>query len=106
MTGNLSTLLPQQVDSARLVRITTSANAINANRTHNPERDEDRILGEYSDGTVVLILSYASPDEAHEALKRKYGTDYSFEGIKKGLKRTRLSEQTRCRRDRDLPIVT
>src|SRR5688572_22964848 len=45
LTGDLSTLLPQQVDSAYLLRTTTSENAINANRTHNPERDEDRVLG-------------------------------------------------------------
>lgn len=83
LTGDLSTMLPQQVDSARLLRITTSGNAINANRTHNPERDEDRVLGEYSDGTVVLILRYASSDEALEAMKRKDEMDYSFDGIQK-----------------------
>ncbi len=82
LTGDLSTLLPRQVDSAHLV-CTTSGKAINANRTHNPERDEDRILGEYSDGTVVLILRYASSDEAHEALKQKDETEYSFTGILK-----------------------
>lgn len=83
LTGDLSTLLPQQVDSARLLRTTTSGNEINANRTHNPERDEDRVLGEYSDGTVVLILRYASADEALEAMKRKDETEYSFDGIRK-----------------------
>jgi len=83
LTGDLSTLLPQQIDSARLLRTTTSGNAINANRTHNPERDEDRVLGEYSDGTVVLILRYASSDKAFEALKQKQETEYSFDAIRK-----------------------
>jgi len=83
LTGDLSTLLPQQVNSARLVRTTTSGNAINANRTHNPERDEDRVLGEYSDGTVVLILRYAFSDEALEAMKQQEKTDFSFDGIRK-----------------------
>jgi hypothetical protein len=83
LTGDLSTLLPQQIDSARLLRTTTSESAINENRTHNPERDEDRILAEYSDGTIVLILRYASPDEALEAMKQKGETDYSFNGIRK-----------------------
>jgi len=83
LTGDLSTLLPQQVGSARLLRTATSGNAINANRTHNPERDEDRVLGEYSDGTVVLILRYASSDEALEAMKQKDETEYSFDGIRK-----------------------
>ena len=83
LTGDLSTLLPQQVNSAHLVRTTTSSNAINANRAHNPERDEDRILGEYSDGTVIMILRYESPDEALEAMKQKDDTDYSFDGIRK-----------------------
>jgi hypothetical protein len=83
LTGDLSTLLPQQVDSARLLRTTTSGNAIDSNRTHNPERDEDRVLGEYSDGTVVLILRYASSDEALEAMKQKDKTEYSFDGIHK-----------------------
>lgn len=83
LTGDLRTLLPQHVDDARLLRTTTSGNAINANRTHNPERDEDRVLGEYSDGTVVLILRYASADEALEAMKRKDETDYSFDGVRK-----------------------
>lgn len=83
LTGDLGTLLPQQVDSARLLRTTTSGNAIDANRTHNPERDEDRVLGEYSDGTVVLILRYASSGEAYEAMKQKDKTEYSFDGIQK-----------------------
>lgn len=83
LTGDLSTLLPQQVDSAYLLRTTTSGNAINANRTHNPERDKDRVLGEYSDGTVVLILRYASSDEALGVMKQKEQTEYSFDGIRK-----------------------
>ncbi|HEX5875550.1 MAG TPA: hypothetical protein VFY60_12955 [Pyrinomonadaceae bacterium] len=83
LTGDLSTLLPQQVDSAHLLRTTTSANEINANRTHNPERDEDRVLAEYSDGTVILILRYASSDEALAAMKQKDETEYSFDGIRK-----------------------
>ena len=83
LTGDLSTLLPQQIDSARLLRTTTSGNVINENRTHNPERDEDRVLGEYSDGTVVLILRYASPDAALEALKQKQETEYSPFAIRK-----------------------
>jgi|GEM_PF-2378158 len=83
LTDDLSTLLPQQVDSARLLRTTSLGNAINAYRTHNPEQDEDRILGEYSDGTVVLILRYASADEALEAMKQKDETEYSFDGIRK-----------------------
>lgn len=83
VTGDLSTLLPQQIDSARLLRTTTSENTINENRTHNPPPDEDRVLGEYSDGTVVMILRYASPDEALQALKQKHETDYSFDGIRK-----------------------
>jgi hypothetical protein len=70
LTGDLSTLLPDQIDSASLLRTTTSESAINENRTHNPERDEDRVLGEYSDGTVVLILRYASSDEASDTMKR------------------------------------
>ena len=82
LTGDLRTLLPHQVDSARLIRATSSGNTINANRTHNPERDRDRVLGEYSDGTVVLILRYSSSDEAVEAMKQKDKTDYSFEGIR------------------------
>jgi hypothetical protein len=83
LTGDLSTLLPQQVDSARLLRITTSGNAINTNRTHNPEREENRVLGEYSDGTVVLVLRYASADAALEALKQKGKSEYSLDGIRK-----------------------
>ena len=83
LTGDLSTLLPQQVASANLLRTTTSANEINTNRTHNPERDEDRVLAEYSDGTVVLVLRYASADEALEALEQKGKTEYSLDGIRK-----------------------
>jgi hypothetical protein len=83
LTGDLSTLLPEQVDSARLLRITTSEDAINANRSHNPERDENRILGEYSDGTVVLVLRYPSSDEALAALKQKEKAEYSLEAIRK-----------------------
>ena len=83
LTGDLSTLFPQQVGSAYLVQTTTSGNAINANRAHNPEQDEDRVLAEYSDGTVILILRYTSPDEAFEAMQQKDETDYSSDGIRK-----------------------
>lgn len=83
LTGDLSTLLPRQVDSSYLLRTTTSENTINASRTHNPERNKDRLLAEYSDGTVILILRYASSDEALDALKQKDKTDYSFDGIRK-----------------------
>jgi hypothetical protein len=83
LTGDLASLLPQQVASANLLRTTTSANEINTNRTHNPERDKDRVLAEYSDGTLVLVLRYASPDEALAALKQKQETDYSLQGFRK-----------------------
>jgi hypothetical protein len=78
LTDDLSTLLPQQVGSAYLVHTTNSGNAINANRAHNPEQDEDRVLAEYSDGTVILVLRYTSPDEAFEAMQQKDETDYSL----------------------------
>jgi len=82
-TGNLRALLPREVHSARLLRTTNSQSSIDANRTQNPQRDEDAVLGEYSDGTVVLILRYASPEEALRAMDHKKETDYSFEGIRK-----------------------
>ena len=83
LTGELSTLLPRQVGSARLTRVTRSATEIDANRTHNPPREEDRILGEYSDGTVILVLRYGSAEEALEAMKQKTQTEYSYQGIRK-----------------------
>src|SRR5688500_17953095 len=83
LTGELSSLLPRQVNSARLVRTTRSATEIDANRTHNPPREEDRILGEYSDGTVILVLRYGSPEEALNAMKLKTETEYSHQGIRK-----------------------
>ena len=83
LTGELSSLLPRQVNSAHLKRVTRSANEIDANRTHNPARDEDRIMGEYSDGTVVLVLRYGSPDEALLAMNQKTETEYSVQGIRK-----------------------
>ncbi|HZI61313.1 MAG TPA: hypothetical protein VFD62_11395 [Pyrinomonadaceae bacterium] len=83
LTGELSTLLPRQVNSARLIRTTRSATEIDANRTHNPPREEDRILGEYSDGTVILVLRYGSPEEALNAMKLKTETEYSHQGIRK-----------------------
>lgn len=83
LTGELSTLLPRQVNSARLIRTTRSATEIDANRTHNPPREDDRILGEYSDGTVILVLRYGSADEALEAMKQKTEGDYSSQGIRK-----------------------
>lgn len=83
LTGDLSALLPQEVNSAKLLHTTSSRSSIDANRTQNPQRDEDTVLGEYSDGTVVLILRYASPEEALWAMKQKAETDYSFEAIRK-----------------------
>lgn len=83
VTGELSNLLPQQVDSAQLVRVTSSGAEIDANRTHNPQRDEDRVLGEYSDGTIVMILRYASSDDALLAMDQKYKTEYSSNAIRK-----------------------
>ncbi|HEX7150303.1 MAG TPA: hypothetical protein VF618_02360 [Thermoanaerobaculia bacterium] len=85
-TGDLSALLPEEVHSARLVGTTRSRSAIDANRTQNPQGDEDALLGKYSDGTTVLILRYASPEEAVRALDRKTETDYSFEAIRKRAK--------------------
>lgn len=82
-TGDLSALLPRKVHSARLLRTTNSRSSIGANRTQNPQRDEDAVLGEYSDGTVVLILRYASPEEALQAMDHKTETDFSFDGIQK-----------------------
>lgn len=82
LTGELSTLLPRQVNSARLIRTTRSATEIDANRTHNPPREEDRILGEYSDGTVILVLRYGSADEALQAMQQKTQTEYSSQGIR------------------------
>ena len=83
LTGDLSALLPQRVDSAMLLRATSSRSDIDANRTRNPERDEDAVLGEYADGTVVLILRYASPEEALLAMNQKAETEYSYEAIRK-----------------------
>ena len=68
LTGNLSALFPEKIQSAKLLRTTNSRSSIDAGRTQNPQRDEDAELGEYSDGTVVLILRYASPEEARRAL--------------------------------------
>jgi hypothetical protein len=82
-TGDLTALLPQEVNSAKLLRTTSSRSSIDADRTQNPHRDEDAVLGEYSDGTVVLILRYASSEEALWAMRRKAETDYSFETIRK-----------------------
>jgi hypothetical protein len=86
-TGDLSALLPREVHSARLLRTTNSRSSIDANRTQNPQRAEDAVLGEYSDGTVVLILRYASPEEALQVLAHKTETDYSFEGIRERAER-------------------
>ena len=83
VTGDLSALLPEQVNSARLTSITRSATEIDANRTHNPQREDDRILGQYSDGTVVLVLRYGSADEALEAMKQKSAAEYSSQAIRK-----------------------
>lgn len=83
LTGQLSTLLPRQVSSARLIRTTRSATEIDANRSHNPPHEEDRILGQYSDGTVILVLRYGSPEEALLAMKQKTETEYSSQAIRK-----------------------
>ena len=83
LTGDLSALLPQQIDSATLLRATSSRSEIDANRTRNPERDEDAVLGEYSDGTVVLVLLYPSPEEALFAMEKKAETEYSGRGDSK-----------------------
>lgn len=83
LTGELSTLLPRQVNSARLIRTTCSATKIDANRTHNPPREEDRIMGEYSDGTVILVLRYGSAEEALRAMQQKTEGEYSHQGIRK-----------------------
>lgn len=83
LTGDMSALLPREVHSARLLRTTNSRSSIDANRTQSPQREEDAVLGEYSDGTTVLILRYASPEEALQALDHETETNYSFDGIRK-----------------------
>jgi hypothetical protein len=94
LTGDLSALLPREVQSARLLRTTHSRSSINADRTQNPE-GEDALLGKYSDGTVVLILRYASPKEALRALEHKAETDYSLEAL---MKRGETDESFRADR--------
>ncbi len=89
LTGDLSALFPQKVHSARLLRTTSSRSSISVNRTQNPQREEDAVLGQYSDGTTVLILRYGSPEEALQALNYKAETDYSLHGI---LKRAETDE--------------
>ena len=81
LTGDLGALLPEQVGSARLMRVTSAGTEIDANRSHNPNRDEDRILGEYSDGTIVMVLRYGSFDEALQAMKQKSEAEYSSHTI-------------------------
>lgn len=83
VTGDLGTLLPEELKHADLVRITRDGSAIDANRTNNPEREQDKVLGEYSDGTVLLILRYASGDEALEAMEKKGYAEYSNDAIRK-----------------------
>jgi hypothetical protein len=83
ITGDLRALFPREVDTARLLRTTNSRRSIDANRTQNPQREKDAVQGEYSDGTVVLILRYASPEEARLAFDHKTKNDYSFDGIRK-----------------------
>jgi hypothetical protein len=83
LTGDLGALLPQEVGSARLLHTTRSRSSIDAHGTRNPQGDEDAVRGEYSDGTVVLILRYASPEEALRVLEHKEKVDYSFDAIRK-----------------------
>jgi hypothetical protein len=83
LTSDLNALFPQQVGSARLLQTTNSRSTIDDNRNQNPQREEDVMLGEYSDGTVVLILRYASPEEAYLAMALKTEKDYSDEGLQK-----------------------
>lgn len=83
LTGDLNALLPKGVDSARLLSATRSRSSIDADRTQNPQGEGNAVLGKYSDGTVVLILRYGSPEEALRALEHKRETDYSVEAIRK-----------------------
>ena len=48
LTDDLSALLPQEVNSAKLLRTKNSRSSIDFNRTFNPQRDKDAVLGEYS----------------------------------------------------------
>lgn len=83
LTGDLGALLPEQVGSARLMRTTSAGTEIDANRSHNPSRDEDRILAEYSDGTIVMVLRYGSPDDALQAMNQKSDSEYSTDALRK-----------------------
>ena len=95
VTGDLGTLLPEQLNDADLVRITREGSLIDANRTNNPEREQDKVLGEYSDGTFLLILRYGSADEALEAMKKKGDSEYSNDAI-----RTRAETDASFRADK------
>jgi hypothetical protein len=83
VTRDLGTLLPQRVGNASLDRSTNNASELDSSRSHNPAEDGDKVLGEYSDGTRVLILRYRSWEAAVSAMHEKAQAEYSAEGIRK-----------------------
>lgn len=91
----------------KLVRITSEADAVNENRTGNPPSARDRVLGEYQDGTVVLILRYRSAEEAKSAVERKYESDDYMESPFAGAPRMSAgssSEDSLCYRRRQIEM--
>lgn len=73
--GGTTTWSTHESAQAKLVRATSEASIINRNRSGNPASVRDRVLGEYQDGTVVLILRYGSAEEAKSAMQRKCESD-------------------------------
>lgn len=83
-SGDMSLLLPERVGNAVLVRITRAPGAFKS-MVANPIDERDRVMVEYSDGTVIMALRYKDGERALAALRMKAETDYSLTTIRKRL---------------------
>jgi serine/threonine protein kinase len=79
--GDLREAFPERVRSASLDRITDDGSEIGRGRTATPASAFDRALGEYSDGTTVLVLRYRSKQEALAALQAKMKAEYDEDAL-------------------------
>lgn len=87
VSGNLRHLVPSEVGSTTLTKLSEDTAALDRQRIANPEEDGNSVWAKYSDGTSLLLLRYPSLEVVHSTMDKKAEQDYgeSYFGANTGI---------------------